>query len=136
MKMFLGEYNPNITGGSRLALPSKMREQISSGQIVLSMGFEKCINIHDKADWELLAKEQIQESKEEGKIRDLQRYVYTTAVEASVDKQGRFVVPKHLLDYAGITEKTAVVGVGDRIEIWDHSNWDKYKAKISAALSQ
>lgn len=134
--MFLGEYNPNLTEGSRIALPSKMRDQISSKQVVLSMGFEKCINIHDKVDWEVLATKQIDDSKGDGKVRDLQRYVYATAVEAGIDSQGRFVIPTHLLEYAEITEKTAVVGVGDRIEVWDKSKWDIYKAKISAALSQ
>jgi len=41
MKMFLGEYNPNLTEGSRLALPKKMREQIASDQIVLTKGLRR-----------------------------------------------------------------------------------------------
>jgi len=51
MKMFLGEYQPNLTDGSRLALPKKLREQILGDEVVLSRGFEKCIFVYDKQDW-------------------------------------------------------------------------------------
>ena len=47
MKMFLGEYQPNLTDGSRLALPKKLREQILGDEIVLSRGFEKPTMTHN-----------------------------------------------------------------------------------------
>ena len=50
MKMFLGEYQPNLTDGSRLALPKKLREQILGDEVVLSRGFEKCIFVYDKQE--------------------------------------------------------------------------------------
>jgi len=40
MKMFLGEYQPNITDGSRISLPKKLREQIEGDEVILSKGFE------------------------------------------------------------------------------------------------
>ena len=137
MKMFLGEYNPNLTEGSRLALPKKMREQIASDQVVLTKGFEKCVYIFDKEDWSEQAIKQIENSSIEGqgKIRDLERYIYTSAVESNVDAQGRFVVPSSLTDYAEISDSTTIVGVGNRIEVWSKNNWEEYKHKISAALS-
>ncbi len=51
MRMFLGEYQPNITEGSRIALPKKLREQITGGEVILSRGFEKCVFVYDKEDW-------------------------------------------------------------------------------------
>jgi len=56
-------------------------------------------------------------------------------VESNVDAQGRFVVPSSLTDYAEISDSTTIVGVGNRIEIWSKNNWEEYKHKISAALS-
>lgn len=134
MKMFLGEYNPNITEGSRIALPSKMRDQLSSGEVILSKGFEKCVLLYDRVDWSEKAQKQVENLSGSVKRSDLERYLYTSASETSVDSQGRFVIPPHLKDFAGITGKTAVIGVGDHIEIWDKSLWDSYLKRVEESL--
>jgi MraZ protein len=134
MKMFLGEYNPNITDGSRIALPKKFREQISENDVVLSKGFEKCIYIYAKEDWAQTVHKQVESSAGSIKRTDLERYLYTSASEVSIDSQGRLVLPSNLKDYATISSRTAVVGVGDHIEIWDKDTWQKHLEKISARL--
>jgi len=137
MKMFLGEYNPSITEGSRVALPKRMRGQIAGDSVVLTRGFEKCVYIYDKSDWQEEVQKYIENSKvdEQAKIRDIERYVYSSATETSIDSQGRIVIPVNLLEYAQISNETSVVGVGDRIEIWNKQGWEKHLANISAGLS-
>ena len=134
MKMFLGEYSPNITEGSRISLPKKIREQLDNG-VVLAKGFEKCIYIYDKKDWITEAKKQVENSGGSAKIRDLERYLYTSAIETEIDSQGRIVIPANLKEYAGISIKTVVAGVGDRVEIWDEGKWKEHMGKISSELS-
>ena len=139
MKKFLGEYKPNITEGSRIALPKRMREQIDGSAVVLTRGFEKCIYIYDVKDWQEQAEKYIESSKvdaKQAKIRDLERYIYASAQEVSIDAQGRLVVPAGLLEYAGIENSTAVIGVGNRIEVWDNKIWSEHSEKISQELSQ
>lgn len=131
MKMFLGEYQPNITEGSRIALPKKLREQITSEEVVLSRGFEKCIFVYDKSDWMLEAQKQLEKPITEMQARNLKRYLYASAVESTIDDQGRFVVPTSLKDYADLTKKTVVIGAGDHIEIWDSEVWSAHLEKIS-----
>ena len=138
MKMFLGEYSPNITEGSRVALPKKMREQITGDSVVATRGFEKCVYIYDKSDWREQAEKYIENSKvddKQAKIRDLERYVYSSAVETSIDSQGRVVIPSSLLEYANIDSETSVVGVGNRVELWSKSIWSKHIENISSELS-
>lgn len=127
MKMFLGEYNPSITEGSRVALPKRMREQIESNNLVLAKGFEKCIFVYAKEDWLVEANRQVEDIGDKGKTRKMSRYLYTSATEVVMDSQGRFVVSPALKSYAGIKSKTAVLGVGNRIEIWDDKTWCEYK---------
>ena len=136
MKMFLGEYQPNITEGSRIALPKKMREQIQGKTVILSRGIEKCIFVYDLEDWRSEAQKQVDNKEENAKRRDIERYLFATAVEVSIDSQGRLVLPSNLLDYAQIKEETAVVGVGERIEIWDRNSWRDHFEKISTQLSE
>jgi MraZ protein len=131
MKMFLGEYQPNITEGSRIALPKKLREQITSEEVVLSRGFEKCIFVYDKSDWMIEAQKQLEKPITEMQARNLKRYLYASAVESAIDDQGRFVVPTSLKDYADLTKKTVVIGAGDHIEIWDSEVWSAHLEKIS-----
>lgn len=135
MRMFLGEFQPNITEGSRIALPKKIREQIRGDEVILSRGFEKCIFVYDKEDWTNETSKQVENPISDSKTRDLKRYMFASAAEASIDSQGRVVIPANLKDYADLDGKTAVIGAGDHVEIWDNSVWQDHLEKISKELS-
>ncbi|MFA6982134.1 MAG: division/cell wall cluster transcriptional repressor MraZ [Patescibacteria group bacterium] len=135
MKMFLGEYQPNITEGSRIALPKKLRDQIRGDDVILSRGFEKCIFIYDKEDWVAESAKQVSDPITDVRTRDLKRYMYAGASEAALDTQGRVVLPTNLKDYAGIDKELAVVGAGDHIEVWDLEEWQMRLERISAEMA-
>jgi MraZ protein len=135
MRMFLGEYQPNITEGSRVALPKKLRDQIPGDDIILSRGFEKCVFVYAKEDWLNEAQKQIDNPITDIKTRDLKRYMYASAADSSVDAQGRMVIPQNLKDYAGLEKATTVIGAGDHIEIWNTDTWKLHLNKISAELA-
>jgi len=105
MKMFLGEYQPNITDGSRISLPKKLREQIEGDEVILSKGFERCIFIYDKEDWLVEAQKQVENPITDYKTRELKRYMFSGASETNIDSQGRIVIPGNLKDYAKIDKK-------------------------------
>ena len=132
--MFLGEYKPNITDGSRIALPKKLRDQIQGDAVVISRGFEKCIFIYDKEDWIKEAEKQVDNPITDVKSRDLKRYLYASAIETTIDSQGRIVIPSNLSNYADLSKSTAVIGAGDHVEIWDSKSWDAYLDRISREL--
>jgi MraZ protein len=135
MRMFLGEYQPNITEGSRIVLPKKLRDQIRGEELILSKGFEKCVFVYDKEDWVFEAQKQVENPITDSKTRDIKRYMFSGAVEASIDIQGRIVLPNTLKGYASLDKNTVVIGAGDHIEIWDMKNWEIHSEKISAELS-
>ncbi len=135
MRMFLGEYKPNITEGSRIALPKKLRDQIRGEEVVLSRGFERCVFVYDKEDWEAEALKQVENPITDAKTRDLKRYMYSGAAEVALDPQGRLVIPANLKTYAGLEKSVAVIGAGDHIEIWNLDVWEKRLEKISGEVS-
>ncbi|OGC45851.1 division/cell wall cluster transcriptional repressor MraZ [candidate division WWE3 bacterium RIFCSPHIGHO2_12_FULL_38_15] len=134
--MFLGEYQPNITEGSRIALPKKLRDQIRGEEVILLRGFEQCIFLYDKEDWVNEANKQIENPITDPKFRNLKRYLYANAAEMSIDAQGRVVLPSSLKNYAGIDKKSTVIGAGDHIEIWDTDIWNAHLEKISEDFAQ
>jgi MraZ protein len=135
MKMFLGEYQPNITEGSRISLPKKLRDQIEGDDVILSKGFERCIFVYDKEDWLNEAQKQVENPITDSKTRELKRYMFSGASETTIDSQGRIVLPGNLKDYAKIDKKAVVIGAGDHIEIWDLDTWGDYSQRISQILS-
>lgn len=136
MRMFLGEYSPNITEGSRIALPKKLRHQINGDTVILSRGFEKCIFVYDKQDWVKEAQKQEESPISNKEMRDLKRYMYASAAEVDIDSQGRVVIPAALKKYAGISTKAMVVGAGDHFEVWEVSAWKERLEQISAELEE
>ena len=135
MRMFLGEYKPNITEGSRLALPKRLRDQITGDEIILSKGFEKCIFIYDHEDWVVEAQKNVENPISDSKTRDLKRYMYSGSSETAIDAQGRVVIPTNLKEYAELTKSSIVIGAGDHIEVWSPENWEVRLEKISGELS-
>lgn len=124
--MFLGEYQINFSGRGRVILPKKLREGISSDEIILSKGFEGCIWGFDKKLWGIEAEKQLEVSSLDEKARLLRRYLFSSSVMVDLDEQGRFVIPSSLLDYAQVRGMVVIIGAGDHFEIWNQSNWEKH----------
>lgn len=134
--MFLGEYQPNLVEGNRIALPSKLREELKSKEIVLTRGFEKCLFGYEKTDWEKEAEKQVESPISDSKTRKLKRYLYSGAAAVSLDSQGRFVIPVNLKDYANLASNITVIGAGDHFEIWESSVWEKHLEIISEEVAE
>jgi len=128
--MFLGTYQPNLVGKGRIALPKKIRNEISGERIVLTVGFEKCILGFSEKGWEeTISPELSQPLFSDPKSRDLRRKMCAEAEVVNLDSQGRFVIPEKMLAYAGIKNELTIIGAGDHFEIWETKNWENYRAK-------
>lgn len=125
--MFLGEYKHNLTKGNRLALPSKIRGEIETNEIVLARGFEACILGYQKSTWEEISKTELTKPVSEVEARRIRRQLFSGAILIEIDQQGRVVVPKNLLTYAKIENEAVVIGAGDHFEIWEKSVWQRYQ---------
>lgn len=68
--------------------------------------------------------------KKHGEIRDVQRFLYATAVEASPDKQGRILLPANLRQHAKLEKDVTVIGVGRHAEIWNTQAWQQMNERL------
>lgn len=129
--MFLGTFEPNLTAKGRIALPKKIRQEVTSSRIVLTIGFEKCIFGFTEKIWEGIIETELNRplfSDRQG--RDLRRKMCAEAVNIELDSQGRFIIPERMLTFADIKNKLSVIGAGDHFEIWDKEKWEEYKTAI------
>lgn len=66
----------------------------------------------------------------------MRRFFLAGASDTDVDSAGRISIPPALREYAGLTKDVAVIGTGDRIEIWDAEAWAAYDAEITAGIEE
>lgn len=129
--LFLGEYRVTFTGQGRIIIPKKIRDALATGKtFTLTKGFDSCLSGFRNIDWEKAAKELISPSPLEMQKADMKRHLFSSAIIVEIDDQGRFVIPKNLLDYAELSNKAVIIGVGDHFEIWEPLKWDEYIKKI------
>jgi MraZ protein len=58
--------------------------------------------------------------------RAFARLMSAGAMDTRLDKQGRFIVPEYLRQYAGLKRDVVMVGIQNRLEIWDKAAWEAY----------
>ena len=131
--VFFGEYQINFSGSGRLLLPKKIRELLKGNTFILTKGFGICLAGYDKDDWEKRAVELLNPSLLQPNDMDNRRYIFSSLVYLEIDEQGRFVVPKNLLEYGQLKEKVVVIGAGDHFEIWEDEKWKEYSKTIKSS---
>jgi MraZ protein len=121
--MLLGEYEHTIDEKSRLTLPAKFRQAMAGG-VVLTRGLDDCVEARPAADWHKLVESNLAGlnplSRE---ARVIERFYYSGATEAQPDKQGRVMLTPALIEHGGLGREVVVVGMRDRLEIWDRAAW-------------
>ncbi len=129
----LGNFNYSLDDKGRLVIPSKIRHQLD-GELFLSLGFENTIDIRTKEqfdDWSLMLNNMSQLNKNS---RNLSRAILGNTHTVKLDASGRINIPIHLQKRTPIKHEVVVVGLGNKIEIWDSKNWDTFMDQTGSGL--
>lgn len=125
--MFLGVSTINVDAKGRLAVPAKYRERLAgtaAGRVVLTINpLERCLWLYPELEWQEIARKVARLPSLKSQNRTLQRLLLGHASELEMDAQGRLLVSAELRRYAGIGKKAALVGQGQKFEVWDESQW-------------
>lgn len=126
--MFIGEYIYSIDEKKRLAIPAKFRKALGK-KAVLTRGLDNCLVLYPLKEWQKLAKklENLPSSRVEA--RSFVRIMLSGAVDVTFDKLGRILIPDYLKSYGLLKKNVAILGLSNRIEIWDEERWKEYKKK-------
>ena len=132
---FMGTFRPKLDEKGRLFLPAKFRSRLAEG-VVVTQGQEKCLvvwppEVFDRAADEVSARPMTSKA-----ARSYARTFFSGADEVVPDKQGRIGIQPELRAYAGLERDVVVIGVRDRLEIWEPSRWTEYQAAELEAFSE
>lgn len=130
MAGFKGQAEYSVDDRGRIAIPAKMRSVLNpeaKSTFTITRGFERCIFLYPLDQWMVMEEQIGSLSTYNADARNFTRRIMMWAEEVSLDeKQGRIVIPKPLMEFAGIKDKGLVLGAYDRIEIWNPEVFEQY----------
>ena len=132
--MFSGTYTPKLDDKGRLFLPAKFRDEMKEG-LVITRGQEHALDIRTQADFDLFRVKVNFSSLTDARLRAYGRMLFALASEQVPDKQGRVTITPELRQYAGLERDAVVIGIYDRIEIWEPRAWGAYTADQEQAFA-
>lgn len=135
--MFRGISAVNLDQRGRLAIPTRYRQQLcgqNGVQMIITIDTEEsCLLLYPLSAWEAI----------EAKLQDLPSFNQTTrriqrllighATELEMDGHGRVLLPALLREYAGLNQRTMLIGQGKKFEIWDEQQWQQKRDQWLAA---
>ena len=124
--MFQGEYQHGLDTKGRLILPVRIREELGT-QFVLTKGLDGCLFIFTPSAWMDFSDKLNQLPTSSKEARKLKRYFIGSSIECETDKQGRFLIPPVLRNFAEIDKEVTILGVSDKIEIWSTERYEEYQ---------
>ncbi len=132
--MFWGEYAHQLDSKGRLIIPARYRPKLTHGA-VLTRGIDQNLVIYPQEAWENLSQQLNQIPLTHPSARALRRLLFSGAVELSIDRQGRVLIPGYLREYAALEGEVLVIGMETFIELWQPDNWRTALDGVSDALA-
>ena len=132
MAELLGTHSYQLDPKGRLSLPARFREAFADGAWV-TIGQDGCLFAFPRVEWERRAGEVAASPLSDATGRAYARLFFGSSDELKLDSQGRLTVPGRLREVVGISKDVIVLGVRDRVEIWDRASYERYEAAYAGA---
>jgi|TARA_R110000796_G_scaffold63207_3_gene145843 MraZ protein len=108
-----------------VALKNQMSPVINDGFVVKRSVFQPCLELYPMAEWNLLMQKMNKKNRFKKKNNDFIRRFSAGVKVVEIDATGRLLIPKNLVDVAGITKEVVLSSAINIVEIWDKDNYEK-----------
>ncbi len=136
--MFAGRFEYAIDDKSRVSIPSKFREVLSTNydmRLILT-NLDGCIVAYPYQEWVNIQERISNLGTMKKEARVFLRFYYSGVSECPIDKLGRVLIPQSLKTYANIKKNVAIIGMNRKIEIWAQETWEELVKKATSDLEQ
>ncbi len=137
MPLFIGEFFYTLDDKGRVNIPAKFRKATSENAdntYIIQHGRDKCLYIYPMDVYENKIIEIIDKLSEADPLhRAYMSMLGSKSIDATLDKQGRIMIPPKFLEYAGIQKDVHIVGAYNRIEVWDPKTRAQYIQEIESS---
>lgn len=137
---FKGTYLNKFDEAGRISLPAKMREELKANDwgntLVAYYAFKtKCIKILPGLVFGKMEKKYLENPPSNERLANAYRGMFASSVDLEINGSGRISIPASHRTKAALGEECYVIGVNDKIEIWNKEAWEARIAKIEEELS-
>jgi MraZ protein len=138
MSFFTSEYECKLDEKGRLTLPARIKANlppVSGSELVVRLGFEPCLVLYPLVEFKKIFNKIAGLSEFNAEYRKLQRNFFRGNAQVELDKTGRINLPKHMLEYAALQKEVILVGLGNRMELWNPQRYQEYLISDPSELS-
>ena len=129
--MLIGEYEHSLDSKNRIIMPSKFRDDIGE-KFIVTKGLDGCLFAYSISEWKNFEEKLRSLPLSNKDARAFSRFFFAGATDCILDKQGRFLIPSNLREFAELEKDLVIVGMNSRIEIWAKNKWKNVDEQISA----
>ena len=149
--LLTGTFKRSVDEKQRIAIPKKLRSAFldttkattetasksnTKAGLFIAPGTDGSLAIYTEESFSRLAEKLSDGSPTGQDRRAFSRMFYARAQRVEMDGQGRVRIDPELVKLAGLQSECVLVGVGDRLELWDASRWEKYQAEQQAKFDE
>jgi len=129
----LGTYECKADSKGRIMLPSPLKKQIApvlkDGFVIKRSVFNKCLEIHPMSEWKKIVDQVNQLNRFVKKNNDFIRSYMSGLKIVNADSSSRILIPKDLLEFAGLEKQIVLSSSVNIIEVWDKNEYEKSVSK-------
>lgn len=137
--MFKGQETYSVDEKGRVSVPAKIRKQLSpdaDDTFVLTRGVDRCIVAYPLNEWKKYEERLMKLSAFQGEARSFLRSLLRWSEDVQIDRQNRIMLPKRLMDFAGITDRVTIIGMVDHLELWNPEELEQQVAEQERDFAQ
>jgi MraZ protein len=135
---FRGTFDHTLDAKNRLTVPARYRAALSEG-VVLAMPVDlrPCVGVWRPEEYEAYTRRALAEVPPlSTRLAELERFFYGSSHDAELDAAGRIMIPTSLRESARLAKDVIVVGVGERLELWDKGVWNEHRSTLLSGVAE
>ncbi|HXA54322.1 MAG TPA: division/cell wall cluster transcriptional repressor MraZ [Solirubrobacteraceae bacterium] len=135
---FRGTFDHTLDAKNRLTVPARYRATLAEGVVMaMPVDLEPCVGVWRPHDYERYTERALAELPPlSPRLSELERFFYGSSQDAELDSVGRIMLPGFLAEHAGLSKEVVVVGVGDRLELWDRDRWNEHRPTLLGGVAE
>ena len=126
---FIGTYECKADAKGRVMIPVTLKNQmapvLNQGFVIKRSVFQPCLELYPMDEWQQLMLKMNKKNRFKKKNNDFIRRFSAGVKPVEIDATGRLLIPKNLVDIAGITKEVVLSSAINIIEIWDKDSYEK-----------
>lgn len=130
---FRGRQSVKIDPKGRLLIPSQYKTSAKQQTFFITNNLyrgQRHLDIFTEKEWIGFEKRMAKLPSLNNDVQAFRRFYLASAVPVRMDAQGRLLVPQELREYAHLQEEVVLLGVGEKLEVWNAGDWKKFQDHV------